>query len=92
MGRTPVPVAPSPKLQAYVMASPSGSEEALPSRLMAVPSLPEYGPPATAVGGWLVAGGALWHAVVPESVAVCPATGTNCHVYEPALSVSFSTP
>jgi hypothetical protein len=39
------------KLQAYVSVSPaSGSDEPEPLRLIGEPSLPEYGPPAEAVG------------------------------------------
>src|SRR5439155_991226 len=34
----------------------------------------------------------LWQAPLPESAAVCPATGTNCQEYDPSLSVSLSTP
>ena len=34
----------------------------------------------------------MWHAVVPESVAVCPATGTNCQLYAVDESVSLRTP
>ena len=33
-----------------------------------------------------------WHVPVPESVAVCPATGMNFHEYDPSASVSLSTP
>ena len=58
LGLTPVPVVPSPKLHPWAMASPSGSEDPLPSKPTAVPSTPVYGPPGAAVGAWLVAGGA----------------------------------
>src|SRR6266545_3686465 len=34
----------------------------------------------------------LWQLPLPASEAVCPATGTNCQVYVPSPSVSFSTP
>src|SRR5690348_3342341 len=74
------------------MASPSESEEALPSKLAAVPSVPVYGPPGTAIGAWLVADGASWQRPLPASANVWPATGTNCQEYEPELRVSFSTP
>src|SRR2546422_2757001 len=33
-----------------------------------------------------------WQLPLPESVAVCPATGMNCHAYVPSPKVSFSTP
>src|SRR5207249_7859057 len=37
-------------------------------------------------------GGRQWQAPLPESVAVWPATGMNCHVYVPSPRVSLSTP
>src|SRR5882724_11105999 len=33
-----------------------------------------------------------WHEPLPESVAVWPATGTNCQLYDPSYNVSCSTP
>jgi len=33
-----------------------------------------------------------WHVPLPESVAVCPATGMNFHEYDPSARVSLSTP
>src|SRR2546425_738525 len=54
LGVTPAPCGvPSPKSQSYVSGSPSGSEEAPPWKSTADPSLPGYGPPAFATGGWL---------------------------------------
>src|SRR5207245_6557289 len=50
LGVALVPVVPSPKLQAYVIASQSGSDEPLPFRTTAAPSVPENGRPACAVG------------------------------------------
>ena len=49
----PVPVLPSPKSQSYDTIVPSGSKEPDPSNDIAVPSVPEYGPPAFATGGSL---------------------------------------
>src|SRR4051794_4673970 len=46
VGAGPLPVDPSPKLHAYVSASPSGSEDADPLNAMAWPRTPVYGPPA----------------------------------------------
>src|SRR6058998_1210423 len=74
------------------MASPSGSEEPLPSKLTAAPSVPLYDAPGAAVGAWFVADGASWHRPLPASANVCPATGTNCQVYEPEFRVNLSTP
>src|SRR5436189_4741226 len=37
-------------------------------------------------------GGRRWQVPLPESVAVWPATGMNCHAYVPSPRVSLSTP
>ena len=37
-------------------------------------------------------GGCQWQVPLPESVAVWPATGMNCHAYVPSPRVSLSTP
>src|SRR5262245_44549135 len=50
----PVPVWPSPKSQAYVAIVPSGSLEPTPLNEIGLPTVPLYGPPACAIGGWLV--------------------------------------
>src|SRR5688500_12415048 len=56
LGRDSVLVPPSPNCHANVMASPSGSDDALPSKLTLPDSL-SYGPPTTATGGLLGGGG-----------------------------------
>src|SRR5207247_3247519 len=86
---TPVPLLPSPKVQAYVRASPSGSDEPLPSKLTAAPSAPEYGPPGAAVGVRFTAPGASWHEPLPASVKVWPAMGMNFQSYPVEHSVRF---
>src|SRR5210317_1914213 len=54
----PVALAPSPNSHSKVSASPSGSLERDPSNWISVePASPEYGPPASAIGG-LLAGAA----------------------------------
>ena len=57
---TPEPCVPSPKLQAYVNGSPSGSLEPLPLKATASGAVPLVGvAAATAVGGCLTGGGPL---------------------------------
>src|SRR5215213_3814124 len=47
----PLALAPSPKFHAWVRGLPFGSDDALPSKSIALPSPPAYGPPAAATGG-----------------------------------------
>ena len=58
-GFGPLPVEPSPKLQAKDNASRSGSEESDPSNAIGAPVAPEYGPPIRAIGEMLVGTGLL---------------------------------
>ena len=50
----PVPLVPSPNVQAYAAIVPSGSDEPVPLRPTVRPSTP--GVPITAVGRWLTGG------------------------------------
>ena len=52
-----MPAVPSPKAQANVSASRSGSEESEPSNAIATPVATEYGPPALATRGVLLGTG-----------------------------------
>ena len=51
LGVAPVAVVPSPKSQAKLRVSLSGSLEPAPLNEMACPTSPPYGPPGLAVGG-----------------------------------------
>src|SRR5690242_2771682 len=80
-GLTPVPVVPSPKVQAYVRGKLlSGSLE--PAPLNVTLASAAYGPPAFAVGAWLGGGGPPgrpWQLPDPASTNEPPGTGMNCH-------------
>src|SRR5439155_11652275 len=52
-GYAPTTDGPSPNCHIIVSASPSGSDGARPSKWTGTPTLPAYGPPASAVGGRL---------------------------------------
>ena len=67
---------PSPNAHAYVSGSLSGSAP-LPAKLIAWPAVPEYGPPAFAVGGWFVGGGGGDDGVKITPHSLAPASMTD---------------
>src|SRR5881396_1929225 len=61
-----MPVLPSPKSHAYISGSPAGSDEPVPSKPTGEFTIPEYAPPASAVG--VVTPGIATTVIVSESL------------------------
>ena len=79
----PAAVPPSPKLQANVSDSPSGSRDLEPSNVIASRTVPAYGPPAFATGGLFGLGCTTTvRSAVEESV---PSLAVMRSTYVPAM-------